>query len=136
LSTLLPVQWNQVQSVWEMAYEPLKKAVDRNKGFTMDDILDNLLRRMMQMWISVTDENEIEAVAQMQVYPQKKTCLLLFLGGQDTDHWRPFMRDLEQWAIQSGCTDMEFIGRRGWVKIMTDYDPVETVYRKTLRKQL
>jgi len=138
LSTLLPVQWHQVQSVWELAYDPLEKAVKRNKGFTMDDILEALLKRMMQMWISVTDENVVEAVAitQMQAYPQKKTCLLLFLGGQDIDHWKPFMKELEKWAISSGCTDLEFIGRKGWAKIMTDYKPVETVYRKSLGVQL
>jgi len=138
LSTLLPVQWHQVPSVWEMAYPQLEKAVKRNKGFTMADIKEQLLRRMMQMWLSVTDKNEIEAVAitQMQLYPQKKTCFLLFLGGQDREHWKPFMDDLETWAIDSGCTDMEFIGRKGWAKIMTDFDPVETVYRKTLRTGL
>jgi len=130
----MSVPYENIDNIWPMAEPHLAKAVDRNNGFSLDDVRLQLKSRSMQMWLSVTDENIIEAVGitQIHVYPQKKTGFLLFLGGKDIDHWRPFMSQLERWAVANGCTDFEFIGRQGWSKIMKDFKAVEIVYRKTL----
>jgi len=134
MSKFTPVPLENAVHLWSSVEPVLERAVSRNGGFTMNDILQHVSRGTMQMWLSIQD-NEIEAVGitKIEVYPQKKTCLLLFVAGKDYENWKPYLKDLEEWAVKIGCTELKFIGRKGWARIITDYDDNNVMYTKQLR---
>lgn len=132
---LIPVPWSYTGGVWPRIEETLKKAVDRNDGYTMEDVYKKIVNREMQLWLA-DDGKDIKGVAvtQILIYPRKSTCLLLFTAGAEWASWRHLLSDIEDWATQMGCSDFEFIGRRGWLKKDLDgYTAENVVFNKKLR---
>lgn len=130
---LVGVPLVKVPQVWGRIFVMLKTAVDQNDGFTMDDVYNNLMQGFSQMWLADNGEIKGVAITQLINYPQKRTCLLLFTAGVDFDHWRHLLTDIESWAVSKGCKDIEFYGRRGWLKKDLGYKPTYVVFRKDLR---
>lgn len=130
---LLQVTPDYLQKIWPKIYGILKTAVDQNDGFIMADVYQAISNGTMQLWIAA-DRSEIKGVGVTQIYnfPQKRNCLLLFTAGMEFDHWRHLLSDIERWAISQGCKDLEFYGRRGWLKKDLDYTPTTVLFRKIL----
>jgi len=130
---LLQVPIDFLPKIWPKVHDILKSAVDQNDGFVMIDVYYAILNGTMQLWIA-TDNDKIKGVGvtQLVTYPQKLTCLLLFTAGIDFDHWRHLLTDMERWATLQGCKDLEFYGRRGWLKKDLDYTPQTVLFRKIL----
>ena len=97
--TILPVQSSFVDRVWPKVADTLKPAVERFDGYSMNDILQQIKARAWQLWLAADDDNEIHAccVTTINVYPQKKTCMLLYLAGKDIANWEHLSRDGDQW---------------------------------------
>lgn len=126
------VPHNHVFFVWKEIAPILKKAVDRSDEYSLHDVLDAILRRDMQLWIAVEDgEIKSAGVTMLQNYPQKRTCLLLFVAGEHFEKWYHLLEDIKKWADLNGCKDIEFIGRPGWKKY---FEETDMVYRIIIKR--
>lgn len=47
------------------------------------------------------------------------TCWVLSLGGRAAGPWGAAMAAVEQGAARLGCTTVEFVGRRGWARVLS-----------------
>lgn len=132
-SSVVGVPANRILAVWKHVWPVIKSAVIQNGGYEEGDVLKLLTSRQGQLWLSITEDNDIEAamVTMIEVYPRMKACLLLFLAGRDVENWLPYWDQFEDWARAQGCNEIRFIGRKGWAKIKPDFD-TETLYRKRL----
>jgi len=115
---MLPVPHDNAESVWHLVEPLIRKAVDVHPGYEMDDVLEAILHRDMQLWISVTDRNEILVawVTQILVFPRMKTLQILFMGGRQLRRCAHHMNKLQEYALSVGCSEMGAISRRGLVK--------------------
>lgn len=131
------IQQHEVKKWWLRVASLLKPAVDKNDGYAMEDVLNQLLLRNCQLWVAYEEEQDIQValVTQILIYPQHRACLLLFLGGKDRKNWLELLPYIEVWARQNGCTQMEIYGRKGWQKDLPSYQTDEIVYRKRIGEQ-
>ena len=91
----------------------------------------------MQLWI-VTEDKEIIAalVTQVVSYPQKKILRLISLAGEDFNKFNHFLDMVQSFAIKTGCTGLELWGRKGWKKLLPDWESNYIVYSKDLKHRM
>lgn len=131
---ILPVPFYSVDPVWDRVARVLQPAVDRYDGYTMNEVKAMIKSRRWQLWLAVDENNKIHAagVTTINVYPQKKTCLILYVAGEEMKNWLHLMRDIESWAGQNGCKDLELRGRRGWSRVFADFDETGVICHKQI----
>lgn len=127
----LPVHSASVKHVWELVAPVLQKAVDRFDGYDMIDVRERCMTAQWQLWTACDDRIRGVMVTCITVYPQKKTCEIIFFAGDGLDEMLPLLSDIEGWAMQNGCSDIELRGRSGWSRVLDGYD-TDTICRKRL----
>lgn len=60
------------------------------------------------------------AVTQVREYPEIRSCWVLAVGGEG-GHWPAALSAIEAGAARLGCRAVEFVGRRGWSRLLPDY---------------
>lgn len=58
----------------------------------------------------------------------RRTCWVLAMGGRPVIPWREWLAVIEARARSAGCGTVEFVGRRGWQRVLPHYtaEPCET----------
>ena len=110
---------------WEIVEPMLQKAVDLTSGeITTDDVYLRLQRRLMQLLVVIDREKIIAAgVTEVVDYPQFRKLRVVLLGGKGARRWRDkFMEKLDEGGRAVGAKEIEWCGRRGWVRFFND-DP-------------
>lgn len=73
-----------------------------------------LINSNLQLWTWQT--SEIEAVMVTSVCDG--TCLVLTMAGKNMKDWLPCLPIVENWARETGCTEMRIQGRKGWSRAL------------------
>tara|TARA_R100000900_G_scaffold102223_1_gene79203 strand:- start:101 stop:514 length:414 start_codon:yes stop_codon:yes gene_type:complete len=109
----IPVVWDNIK---EYAAGCAKYTFGR---FTAEDMLEGLLTKDQQLWIAF-DNVSIHAfwVTEVITYPQIKTLVMHFVGGKNIKAWGNIgLKQLQEFARDTGCSKIESYGRPGWEKI-------------------
>ena len=109
----IPVVWDNIK---EYAAGCAKYTFGR---FTAEDMLEGLLTKDKQLWIAF-DNVSIHAfwVTEVITYPQIKTLVMHFVGGKNIKAWGNIgLKQLQEFARDTGCSKIESYGRPGWEKI-------------------
>ena len=90
-----------------------------------------LKHRNWYLWVGLDSEDEVKAAMVSRIYPRKTVFAVCFLAGKDMKDWKHLLNDIEDWAVQNGCTELEIQGRKGWMREMKDYEFTDVVgYKK------
>ena len=67
----------------------------------------------------------------------KKSCNIFIVTGRHRQKWQHLISVLEDFALKNNCTNMELFARKGWEKIMEqfDYKKTHVVLEKTITKK-
>lgn len=108
--------------------------------YDVEDIHRDLILGRQQLWVMVekTEKRVLYAMlTQLDDFPKCRVLRILYLGGEDL-HPRMIkeMARLERWALEHGATMVDFLGRKGWQKLVSNlgYEPVGIVMRKELKE--
>lgn len=74
----------------------------------------------MQLFLAIDTKREQvlgALVTEILDYPKKRVLSLAFLGGIDMPRWADCIKDLELWAKDAGCHQVEIPGRHGWERV-------------------
>ena len=52
------------------------------------------------------------------------------------ERWIQFLPDVEHWALNMGCTSLEVWGRKGWLKILRDWECSYHILTKDLTARM
>ena len=129
----LPIPHYYVDKVWDGVGKVLQPAIDLQDGYMLEDVKAMIKHRNWQLWTGITDDNVVKVamVTRIDTYPRKKACVICFLAGEDMKNWKHLLSDIENWAVQNGCTELEIQGRKGWVREMKDFKHTDVVcYKK------
>ena len=112
------VQYNHVLDVWGNVVGLIDSALKYNhEGLQSGDILYELLKRNMQLWIATCGTDLLAcAVTVIEEHKRFKQCRYLILAGTQMDFWERHNEVVENWALQNGCTRMVAYCRSGLVK--------------------
>ena len=129
---------DDVECVWDQVEPILARAVSRSEGeLKTNDILNFVIEGDMQLWI-VSENKEIIAalVTQIITYPQKRILRLVSLAGEDFNKFKHFLDMVQSFAIQKGCTALELWGRKGWKKLLPEWNSKYIVYTKDIKEKM
>ena len=124
--------------IWEEVAPLLDKVQEHTEGeVESDDFLEPLTHGDMQLWI-VTEDSILHSVMITQIipYPQKKVLRVISLAGSEFNKLNEFQAMLESFAIRTGCSSLELWGRKGWKKLLPDWESNYIVYTKDLKNRM
>jgi|TARA_R100000353_G_C6481256_1_gene189199 hypothetical protein len=116
---------DRIDDVWDTVKLFIEMGNSKSKQeMGIDDIYEKLINRDMQLWIIQDEYAEILAAltTEIMIYPKKKTCRIVTLGGTELDEWvEGLLQVIETWAIDNGCEAMETACRKGFIKKIKKY---------------
>tara|TARA_R100001530_G_C4317275_1_gene154733 strand:+ start:1017 stop:1436 length:420 start_codon:yes stop_codon:yes gene_type:complete len=128
-----------VAYVWEHVAPLLDKVQEHTEGeVESEDFLEPLTHGDMQLWIA-TEDKSLHSVMITQIipYPQKKVLRVISLSGSEfNEKLSEFQAMLESFAIRTGCSSLELWGRKGWKKLLPDWESNYIVYTKDLKHRM
>jgi len=139
--TLYQVAPEEVEYIWPHITALLETVLERQDGHSLDDIKHQIQHGQKHLWVLVTITNtsviaHAVAVTQFTYYPQKTTLFIQLMAAEDIDLIGEPLKEIEDFARQNGCGDVEFWARPGLVKYLTDYAPRYVVASKQLGEKL
>ena len=132
------VQPEDVAYIWEEVAPLLEKVKEHTEGeFETDDYLEPLTHGDMHLWIA-TEYRDVKAamVTQFAIYPQKNILRIVSMAGDDFEEIRGFQDMIEAFAVRMGCSALEMWGRKGWKKLLPDWNDTYIVYTKDLKHRM
>ena len=132
------VQPEDVAYIWEEVAPLLEKVQEHTEGeFETDDYLEPLTHGDMHLWIA-TEYSDVKAamVTQFAIYPQKNILRIVSMAGDDFEEIRGFQDMIEAFAVRMGCSALEMWGRKGWKKLLPDWNDTYIVYTKDLKHRM
>ena len=132
------VQPEDIAHIWEQVAPLLDRVKEHSEGEAEpDDFLEPLTHGDMQLWI-FTEESSLHSamITQIIVYPQKKILRVISMAGSEFEKLRQFNNMVESFAIKTGCTGLELWGRKGWKKLLPDWESNYIVYTKDLKHRM
>ncbi len=132
------VQPEDVAYIWGEVAPLLEKVKEHTEGeFETDDYLEPLTHGDMHLWIA-TEYSDVKAamVTQFAIYPQKNILRIVSMAGDDFEEIRGFQDMIEAFAVRMGCSALEMWGRKGWKKLLPDWNDTYIVYTKDLKHRM
>jgi hypothetical protein len=95
----------------------------------------------MQLWIVWDKDKEATidkyyGVVVTEIIKRKliQSCNIFIVTGRHRQKWQHLISVLEDFATDNNCTNMELIARKGWQRIMEqfDYKPTHVVLEKQI----
>ena len=86
---------------------------------SFEDLVQECRDGEKQIWMhTVGDKFNATVITQISLFPGKKTCEILYLGGDTVLEHLGDIKEIEDFAREQGCHDIQAIGRPGWVRAM------------------
>ena len=105
------------ESLYRLLTEPMKNPETGEEGAAMQlfAIIDTKAKCMLGA-----------LVTEIISYPRKRVFSLALIGGVEAERWIDCIHDLELWAKDQGCEQVEVPGRIGWQRVLRGlgYQPV------------
>lgn len=128
----------KAEEFWPLVEPVLLRAIFMTDGrhtavTTRRAILDD----RFQLWCGFKDsamkECTFAVVTEILSYPTGiQEISILFAAGDILPDNVSILGLIEAWAISVGCTEAQLIGRKGWARVLKDYEEVAVVLRKRL----
>ena len=96
-----------------------------HNSHTYEQVIDIVKRGDAQLWAF----RDSAIVTEIIDYPQRRT-LRFWLAGGNLKTLLEVEPKIRKWSILYRCKAVEIIGRKGWEKVMKDYEPTAIVLVK------
>ena len=85
------------------------------------------------LWIVWGDGRIMTAATTVLIrVPRAKICLVKAAAGAGMGQWMKFMAKIEEYARAEGCDLIRVAGRRGWARVLPDFEQPWIVLQKSL----
>lgn len=107
------------------------------RRMSLNKLVNGLRDSRMQLWFVIEGESLPSAcvVTEIMDYTDTKLCnVVLASGGGNARKWTPFVIEkIEGFARENGCEGVEIFGRKGWLKLLPDYEVEHYVLKKEFK---
>ena len=124
--------------VWEEVYPILDRCQRYANGeLYTQDYLEMILDGNVQLWVASDKEKIFAAMlTEFIAYPRKKVLRIIAVAGNRMESWMKFFPALEAAALGVGCTGLEAQGRKGWLRVLKDWECSYHVLTKDIKHRL
>ena len=116
-----------VDEVWERVEPFLKRGVDASRGrYDMPSLYKEVKSGNQHLWVIFKDDDNLvcSLTTQFAYYPLRVNLSTPFAGSDDEsiskEDWQDVALILMDWARLHGCSALEIVGRRGWVRTLKE----------------
>jgi len=127
-----------VPDVWEEVYPIIDRCQRYANGeLYTQDYLEMILDGNIQLWVASDKEKIFAAMlTEFIAYPRKKVLRIIAIAGNRMESWMEFFPALEAAALGVGCTGLEAQGRKGWLRVLKDWECSYHVLTKDIKNRL
>lgn len=124
----------QLDEVWPHVAHLIRKACNKTGLSDFHQLERALFNVEALLWVAGVDvEITAAAVTQVSRCNAHKFCTIVACGAQARmDLWLPLLREIDAYAKQQGCAAMRIFGRRGWRRVLKDYELTGYILERTL----
>jgi len=124
----------QVAGVWAEAAPLIARAVERQGDYDMADVRALLDSSDAQLWVAIDGGAMIGAVvSKVYDFPCSRVVQIWLCGGDSFDKWgAEILRVIEEWAAEIGAKKVRIAGRKGWGRVLGEYEQTSVVLEKCL----
>ena len=128
-----------VPYIWDDVGPMINRVTEHSEGeLETDDFLEHLMSGGMQLWIATEDKEIIMSmVTQVIAYPQKRILRIIAIAGKNFREGHDnFINMVEAFAIKRQCSSLELWGRKGWKKMLPEWNSNYIVFTKDLKERM
>lgn len=118
--------WPRVQH-----FAGLDRALE--EGYLAEDLTHKFAEGQLQLW-SIADGDTLLAICitSIEIFPRTKICNIHAICGKAMTRWIGLIAEIEIWARDNDCTQVQIFGRKGWERMLPQYDNAKVVLVKKL----
>jgi len=142
---LVRIPTSNIDDVWNLVKKDIQEALSYSGNHTDSDfVLETLKQQKFQLWIvwdkeKKTTKDKYYGVVITEVTKRKlrKSCNIFIVTGKHRQKWQHLISVLEDFALEQECNNMELIARKGWERIMEqfNYKKTHVVLEKSITKK-
>lgn len=109
---------DDVDQYWFLVEHKLGNAIEySNRKYSLTSVYDAIKQGTMCLWlVKITYDILAVCVTEIVDYPDKRVCLIMFVGGEDFKAYQHLTDEIKHYAKTMKCKGIEFYGRHGWLK--------------------
>ena len=131
---LVHIPSSNLDDVWNLVKKDISEALSYSGNHTdAQFVYDTLKEDKMQLWVvwdkdKPTTLEKYYGVVVTEIVKRKliQSCNIFIVTGRHRQQWQHLISVLEDFAIENNCTNMELIARKGWKRIMEQFDYKQT----------
>ena len=139
---LVRIPSSNLDDVWNLVIKDISEALAYSGNHTdAQFVYDCIKENKMQLWIvwnkdksTTLDKYYGVVVTEIVKRKLKQSCNIFVVTGRHRQKWQHLINVLEDFAIENNCNNMELIARKGWQRIMEQFDYKQT--HVVLEKQI
>ena len=113
-----------VDGVWPLAERHLLKSYRSNDQNIPINLRLDLRRGIRQLWLVTRGDVTIIAAGVTAIHELRSGNVLKIeqFGGSSMGEWLHLLEEVEAYARSQGCKKVMWEGRRGWTRLLADYE--------------
>lgn len=124
---------DRVPDVWPVVDKLIRAAMEKLQISDVAEVKHDLFNGGALLWLARNGGGvKATAVTQIVGIHGEKYCTIVACGGDERDEWLPLIEGLEVYAKREGCRAMRITGRKGWMRVLPDYQPIAYILERTL----
>ena len=131
---LVNIPSSNLDDVWSLVKKDISEALSYSGDHTDSQfVYDCVKEKKMQLWVvwdkdKPTTLEKYYGVVVTEIVKRKliQSCNIFIVTGKHRQKWQHLISVLEDFAIENNCTNMELIARKGWQRIMEQFDYKQT----------
>ena len=136
-ASLICVHPNDVPAVWPLVADRLRAAYLRTDLSHTDDLERDVLGGEAVLWVAASPGSpvaEIDAamVAKLVRTDRNLVCMITACGGSNMSRWLDHLAAIERWAKAEGAAKIRLFGRKGWLRVLKNYQARNVVLERAL----
>jgi hypothetical protein len=139
---LVNIPSSNLDDVWSLVKKDISDALSYSGNHTdAQFVYETVKQNKMQLWVIWDKDKEATidkyyGVVVTEIVKRKliQSCNIFIVTGRHRQKWQHLISVLEDFAVENNCTNMELIARKGWQRIMEQFDYKQT--HVVLEKQI
>ena len=131
---LVNIPSSNLDDVWSLVKKDISEALSYSGDHTdAQFVYDCVKEKKMQLWVvwdkdKPTTLEKYYGVVVTEIVKRKliQSCNIFIVTGKHRQKWQHLISVLEDFAIDNNCTNIELIARKGWQRIMEQFDYKQT----------
>jgi hypothetical protein len=124
---------DRIAQVWPLARPLILAAMQRGGISDFAEIESAVLAGTNLLWLALDDHTiHAAAVTALHRVNGDTLCTIVACGGRDHARWLALKSTLEDFARAEGCRAIRLLGRRGWARLLPDYQTTRILMQKEL----